>query len=112
MMGFASLYPSCADCEPLEKDEVLDRGNEIRGLLHMGQVPAFRNDHGLRPRNEFTVGLSIFRWEQLVLGAPDQESRYVDPVQPLVQMRIVAVRLPGQLRPGDAVLHGDAGTFL
>ncbi len=72
-----------------------------------GRCPQSGNDLDLRAGDQPLIGEGIVLRKQPVVGAPDQQRRHVDPMQPFVQMRIVAARLPDQLGGGGAVLEVD-----
>src|SRR3981189_1622275 len=92
-------------CEPAN-----DFDKSLR-LLEMRRMRG-RSD-GLEPRawNEAGVGGRIFVRKQAVQSAPDQERRPVNPVQPMLELGIVHVRLPSDQRQGLPIA-GDGEKLL
>ncbi len=72
---------------------------------HSGMMTAFE------PGISCLIGVGVFHREHPVVGAPHDQGRHVDPVQPFAQVRIVGARLPRELRGGDPVLHIDVFEF-
>ena len=93
--------PSCLSRKPSSA------ATNACALLDLREVPALRDDRDARARDQALVGEGVVLRKQPVVGAPDQQRRHVDPVQPFVQMRIVAARLPDQLGGGGPVLEVD-----
>src|SRR6202008_5065282 len=55
--------------------------------------------------NELLKGVGVSRRKQPVVGAPHEQRRYLDPVQPFVQMGIVVTGLPSEPCGRRAILE-------
>jgi hypothetical protein len=75
-------------------------------------VSRLRNGLGLRLRDERRIALEILGGDDAVARAAQKQCGNVHPVQPMLELRIVHVRLPGQQRQRLAVTGEDMKLLL
>src|SRR5713226_7751903 len=77
-------------------EESADARGARRGLLDMGEVPGPIDRLEPRSRNGAAIGCAVVRrGDEPIVGAPQEQRGRGDPVQPLPDLGVVKVWLPG-----------------
>ena len=82
-----------------------DGGGQRIGFLDMQEMAGLRHDRDAGAGNHRGDGVAVAGGQEIIVVAPDDMRRHVDPVQPFRQMGIVQPRLPGEPGEGRPVLE-------
>src|SRR6516165_7990274 len=77
----------------------------------MRKMPAVLDNDGTRAWDQPLIGQRMLLWEQPIMIAPEQQRRHTDAMQPFLQLRVVAARLPDQPCGRRPVLQQDILEF-
>src|SRR5262245_42253404 len=88
-----------------ERSDALDEGCR---LLEVREVAGAGDRLEPRDGNRASVRVAVVGGsDESIVGTPQEHGRQRDPVQPLLELRIVEVRLPGVQRRGLAIAHDE-----
>ena len=90
----------------------VNRSTKASAFSTCGQVAAGGKDREPRALDQPMILLAVAGRENLVVVAPDDQRRNVDPVDPLPHLRVVEARVPGELRGRKLVLEPDVDLLL
>src|SRR5207302_8048056 len=72
-------------------------------LLDMRKMARLRDRLERRTGYRGAIAPAVFRGRETVARAPQEENRHADAMQPVLQLRVVHVRIPGKQRGRFAI---------